>query len=195
MFNLKKLLTPDENILWKSYLHWILVIKGAIWFGLIVCLALYLPCVFGNEHIPNFKFGFDFFINGLINFERITVWAQALTIIMVMGILLGLIIWFFYILKYISSIVIITENRLIYKTGLLIIHIEQIEIDEIEEVHLNTGLLGRIFNYAYVHFDMRFVGEKMIPMVAKPYKLVTYLHRSHDRSENKMAGILDKRSL
>ena len=192
MFNIKKLLTPTETIVAKSCLHWILIVKGLTWFVLALLIALYIPSIFWNHQIPDFAEGFNFLVFYGLHFREADIYIQLVLAAMVVVIFTGLCLCIYYMVKYLTSIILITENRFIYKTGLIFIHIEEIEIDEIEEVHINTGILGRFFNYAYIHVDMRFVGEKMIGNVARPYQLVNYLHRSHDKSEERLAGITDR---
>ena len=193
MFDLKKLLTPGESILWKASLHYILLVKG--FFGLLFfwALALYLPCLIWNNQTPDFGIGLRFLTYETIGFAQASLSVKTM-VLAAMSLLFAGVYYFVYnIVKYMTSVIIITENRLIYKTGLVFIHIEEIEIDEIEEVHINSGILGRFFNYAYIHVDMRFVGDKMIPTVSTPYKVVNFLHRAHDESEDKLVEILDKK--
>jgi len=193
MFDTQKLLTPKESVLAQSGLHWILMVKGVLWFVVACICALYIPSIFWNNQTPDFSKGLDFIIFYTPLFVGADIYVQLVLASMIVIILAGLFICVFYIVKYISSILIITENRFIYKTGLVFIHIEEIEIDEIEEVHINTGVMGRFLNYANIHVDMRFVGEKLVSNVANPYYVINYLHRSHDQSEDKLAGITQRK--
>lgn len=186
MFSVAKLLNPDEDLIHKGRLHIIILLQG-----LLVCLlsfgfALYAPNIILNDFRPDFLLGYNYMLTA---FDRY-VWDRALTPDLIGFILFGggffiMISGIFYAVYsfvfYMGAYTVITDRRLIYKTGLFFIHIQEIEIEEIEEMHLSSGVLGNFLNYAYIYVDMRFVGEQTIPCVPKPYLFLRHLHTAHDR--------------
>ena len=62
----------------------------------------------------------------------------------------------------------ITNNRLIYKRGLVARHVGEINIDRIEGCNVLQPILGRIFNYGRVLIRGMGVGEVTLPPLEDP---------------------------
>lgn len=188
---------PDETIIHSGHLHYIILVKAFLWLVFFVCMAFYIPNIFWNSGAPDFVLGYKYLISTIQNYDiewnRIFNITETFTIIMgLLSLMLGLIVPLYYLKMYFSRYIVVTDNRLIYKTGLLFIHIMEIEIDEIEEVHLNSGLLGGLLDYGYIYVDMRFVGDANIPCVPKPYLFMQSLHKAHDNKHDDVNVIWKK---
>ena len=62
----------------------------------------------------------------------------------------------------------ITNQRMVYKTGLIARQIGEISIDRIEGVNVLQSLLGRICNYGRLAIRGMGVGEVILPPIADP---------------------------
>ncbi len=62
----------------------------------------------------------------------------------------------------------ITNNRLIYKRGLVARHIGEIGVDRIEGVTVLQTIMGRIFNYGRLSVRGMGIGEVILPAIENP---------------------------
>ena len=62
----------------------------------------------------------------------------------------------------------VTNNRLVYKRGLIARHVGEINIDRIEGVNVLQPILGRVFNYGRVMIRGMGVGEVILPPIQDP---------------------------
>jgi uncharacterized membrane protein YdbT with pleckstrin-like domain len=151
---------------------------------LLLLLALYIPNIFWNWGRPDFIIGSQFLGSSLFQYivhdpptpEIMTmiVWGLSATcFVLAIGTLL------YFSKVYFTSRLTITDERLIIKTGLIFVNINEIEIAEIKEIHTSSGVLGSFLNYGYIYIEMKFSGEEHIPCVPKPLEFVKKLHKKH----------------
>ena len=62
----------------------------------------------------------------------------------------------------------ITNNRLIYKRGLVARYVGEMSIDRIEGVNVLQGIIGRLLNYGRVMVRGMGVGEVILPPLQDP---------------------------
>jgi uncharacterized membrane protein YdbT with pleckstrin-like domain len=62
----------------------------------------------------------------------------------------------------------VTTQRLIYKRGLLWRTTKELQLRAIEEVNLNQGVLGRLFNYGRIDLHGTGVDDIRLPSLAEP---------------------------
>ncbi|MCB9990427.1 MAG: PH domain-containing protein [Rhodospirillales bacterium] len=89
---------------------------------------------------------------------------------------LGVMIFVIHLLKVIATEIALTDQRLIYKTGLIFVDVKEIDLAEIRSETVHHGLLGRFLRYGEVHLDSRFVGDIYLPAMVKPYILLKDIH-------------------
>ena len=65
----------------------------------------------------------------------------------------------------------VTTQRLIYKRGLLRRTTNELQLRAIEEVNLEQGLLGRLFNYGRIELHGTGVDDIRLPQLAEPIAL------------------------
>jgi uncharacterized membrane protein YdbT with pleckstrin-like domain len=65
----------------------------------------------------------------------------------------------------------VTNQRLIYKRGLLWRNTQELQLRAIEEVKLTQGLLGRLFNFGRLELHGTGVGDIALPSLADPVGL------------------------
>lgn len=89
----------------------------------------------------------------------------------------GAIIFFVYFFKYISTEILLTDKRILYKTGLVAVKAEELELQEVKEEKVNHGLFGYLLNYGAIHLDCRFVKDLDLPVVGHPIRLMKAIYK------------------
>src|SRR5690606_24938747 len=83
-------------------------------------------------------------------------------------ILVGLYFFAHMMLVKASTEIAVTNERLIYKKGLIARHVGELNIDRIEGVSVQQGVIGRFLNYGRVCIRGMGVGEVMLPPIESP---------------------------
>jgi uncharacterized membrane protein YdbT with pleckstrin-like domain len=132
---------PSEPVLVQRRLHWgIFVIPAAV---CVVVLVMMLPLVIIFHFMQNTMQQFN--LQAARPFGGSLILLVALPPVMVVVSLL-LIVWF----AYLKSIVILTERRLIYRTGLLSRVTGELPLNNVDAIILAEPLLGRLLGYGTV---------------------------------------------
>jgi hypothetical protein len=84
----------------------------------------------------------------------------------------------------------LTNQRLVYKTGLLIVNTEEIDLVEIRAETVHHGLLGRLLGYGRIKLDSRFVGDVFLPAVRAPYRLVKAMNTARTHVHDPMTDAI-----
>ena len=113
-------LLPNERVLYKTRLHWILFVKPA----LVVVAGLVLGAVLWRVLQPPW------------------LWYVGLAVV-----LAGLAWGFVHFVELMTSEFAVTTTRLIFKVGLIARYTTELLLSKVESIGVNQGLLGRIFNY------------------------------------------------
>jgi uncharacterized membrane protein YdbT with pleckstrin-like domain len=111
-----------------------------------------------------------------------------MNIIVRMGILVlflvGLYLFAHMMLIKATTEIAVTNERIIYKKGLIARHVGELNIDRIEGVSVQQGVLGRFLNYGRVCIRGMGVGEVMLPPIESPIEF--------RKAVNEAKSILDK---
>ncbi|MCB1556946.1 MAG: PH domain-containing protein [Alphaproteobacteria bacterium] len=163
MLYLQQSLGPDEELIHVGHFHWIYNVQAMmniIW-GVIACVAVIVGGIYFQQHFghgfrsvgwlaqvrevhPGVRLGaFFVFLMGLLGFARMMI-TKATTEIA------------------------ITNNRLIYKRGLVARVVGEMSIDRIEGVNVLQSVWGRIFGYGRVMVRGMGVGELILPPMENP---------------------------
>jgi uncharacterized membrane protein YdbT with pleckstrin-like domain len=147
----------QETTLAKVRLHWgifIPVLLSA--FGPIVAS---LPLIFLAHGLVNALSQIGMPANPGLNL----IWLSVLVpyFVIVLGLLLGT--WF----SYLKSEVILTDRRLVFRTGLLSRRSGELPLENVESIYISEPLLGRMFGYGTVTvttvggagFPLSFIGS------------------------------------
>ena len=151
----EKVLQPGESVAYRAQLHWIVYLSG---------LA---PAVLG---LVAAIVGFVTYAKGL----REMISLVALVLIFV-GLFQTLRAWFVVA----NTEIFVTSKRIIMKTGFIAISSLEMNIDKVESVLVNQGLLGRMMDFGTV--TVRGVGSGLEPManVAAPLELRNHIGAAH----------------
>ncbi len=145
---INKIVSPDEKLLGIARLHWIYLVQGIAWL-----LALGF---FGG------------FINQLFSgaFNKIG------SFIFILSLTVGLGIFVYKYISFISTELGLTTQRCIFKRGMFWVDVREIDLEEVKSASINNGLLGRIFNYGFIFLDARFIEDIKLPAISDPYRFM-----------------------
>lgn len=163
MLYVQQSLGPDEELVYIGKFHWMYTVQAflSIFWGLVMGILVIVAAV---------------------NIYRILGYSHGGTSLLHMirelhpGIrLLAFLMFIFGLLKFAHMMVIkatteiaITNNRLVYKRGLVARQVGEISIDRIEGVNVLQSVLGRIFNYGRIMVRGMGVGEVLLPTIEDP---------------------------
>lgn len=114
-------LLPDERVLFKTRLHWILFLRPAVLvlIGVVMAVALY-------RSVP----------------EPPWLWWIGPAVVLV-GLGFGLVHW----VELMTSEFAVTSTRLIFKVGLVARYTTELLLTKVESISVNQALVGRLLNY------------------------------------------------
>jgi hypothetical protein len=153
----ERVLQPGETIVYEARIHWIVYVGGIALVILAIALALAAVALTGDA-------------------VRIGLMGAAALALLV-GLFHMLRAWF----KVAGTEITVTSRRVIYKTGLISRNTLEMNLDKVESVLVQQGLLGRMLDFGTV--IVRGVGAGLEPVdrVAKPLEL----HRNIGAPEGK----------
>ena len=143
----EKVLQPGETIVYRARLHWVLYLGGIL--GVVAAVILAVAAV----ALP----------------------GEALRLGLIVAALIALFLGLFQMLRawfvVANTEIIVTSRRLIYKTGFIARDTVEMNLDKVESVLVEQGLLGRMLGYGRV--IVRGVGSGLEPIdrVAAPLEL------------------------
>ncbi len=163
MLYVQQSLGPDEELVHMGAFHWMYTVQSfmAIFWGFLFSIVILVGSVMMYVQLGKFPpqtswleglhyihpglraLAFLSFVFGLLSFAQMMV-AKATTEIA------------------------ITNNRLIYKRGLVARQVGEISIDRVEGVNVVQSILGRIFDYGRVRVRGMGVGEITLPVIEDP---------------------------
>lgn len=177
---IKKIIGPDEALIGITSAHWIYGVIGIMWMAGLTIAAVALDY---------FSVGFlEYLFRGQGDFAADQI-ADALFWMLTV---LGVVMFFFYLLMMVSPEIGLTSKRVIYKRGIIFVDVKEVDIDEIKAANVDNGLFGRFFNYGYVLFDARFMPNMSLPAISNPYLFVRVLNDARSKlKEESITGILE----
>jgi hypothetical protein len=123
MSYVRKVIAHDEKLLSISHAHWIYVVEGVFWFGLLFASGLvvdhYLWVYFGSK---GGAFSFNFWLFRFNEVHTPIPWLFGIT---------GFSLFWPLLLKYASTEVGLTDRRIIHKRGLILIEVQQVDLEDV----------------------------------------------------------------
>lgn len=169
----KKSIGDDETLIFSTKLHWIYIVTGTFWFVLIFCVG-YMTDMLLWEHFGSkvqwHKQEIWYLVFGA-RYPWLT-WLCFLT---------GAMIFFMHFMKVLATEIVLTDQRLVYKTGWIFVDVKEIDVSEIRAEEVDHGLLGRFLRYGQIHLDSRFVDNAYLPAIRRPYELLKHIHSARKR--------------
>ena len=150
----ERVLQPGETIAYRARLHWILMAPGTS-----LTLIAAVLAVAGLIAAPSGS--------------RIGLWALS-SVLLLIGATMLLRAW----LRRLSTEIIVTNRRIILKTGLISRRSIEMNLDKIESVMVNQPIIGRLLDYGTL--IIRGVGSGLEPItnVAAPLEFHRHVNAS-----------------
>jgi uncharacterized membrane protein YdbT with pleckstrin-like domain len=148
----QRVLQPDETVLHAARLHWFIYLKAILLLILaLVCLVLAM----GSNDQPGIA---------------IPLWIGAA----VLG-LLGLLSGMGAFIRQATTELVLTDRRVIYKTGLFKRHTMEMNRSKVETVGVDQSVLGRLLNYGTVIVRGTGGSFEPIPQIDDPLTFRNYI--------------------
>ena len=170
MSYVRKVISHREKLLCIFRPHWIYLIEGAMWLLILLALGFIVDQYFYEyigPQIAKFKINFNignlqFYLPGI---------SSIFTVI-------GLAVMWTFCMTYISSEIGLTDQRIIYKKGLIFIQVDQVDLEDIRAEKVFHGWIGWLLGYGRVQLDCRFIDDVWLPYIKNPYRLVKASHNA-----------------
>lgn len=163
MLYVQQSLGPDEELIHVGKFHWMYTVNSfmSIFWGLIFAILIMVAAFQGYKLMGKLPSGISFV-------ESIKVIHPGVRAFSFLMFVMGLVKFAQMMVVKATTEIAITNNRLIYKRGLVARHVGEINIDRIEGVNVLQPILGRIFNYGRVMVRGMGVGEVLLPPIEDP---------------------------
>jgi membrane protein YdbS with pleckstrin-like domain len=150
-------LTPNERPVYRTSLHWIIFVRFAV-VALLAFLFVAMPFAIGLQALTGWQIGW---------------FALPLPAFIMVA----------PTLAYISSELVITDMRVLIKTGIIQRQTLEMFISKIESIAIDQGFLGRILDYGSV--TIRGTGglEEPFETIARPIEFRNWVQRVQGKSD------------
>lgn len=122
--------------------------------------------------------------------------AAWLALIFLGVVVIGIVIFVREMVKMNTSEFVVTNRRLLFKTGLFSAHVRELSLNAIEGAEIRQGILGRIFGFGDLVIEGRGEGEINFPTMASPATFLAAAekarHELAQASVEKLADAVDE---
>ena len=163
-------LGEDEELVHIGRFHWTYTL-GAIFnivFGLALAAGIIIGSMMVQPYLPPFL---------RTNIPENADWLEqvrnlnaAIKILAFMMLTLGILRYAQLMIIKVTTEIVVTNKRLIYKRGLVARYVGEMNVDRIEGVNVLQGFWGRIFNFGRIMVRGMGVGEVVLPPIEDPLK-------------------------
>ena len=147
MSYIEKTLTDNEKIIAFRRSHWISLLWPFVLFTFLIFASLFVLYLFKN--LPT---------DLLIVYERMIIF-----IIIASFFIFIVTIIFTHLIKYISTEYVITNKRIIFKTGFIWTNTDELRNSQLENIQIKQSIIGRLLFYG----DLEFRGTGGSPVIFK----------------------------
>jgi uncharacterized membrane protein YdbT with pleckstrin-like domain len=163
MLYVQQSLGPDEELVHVGQFHWIFVVQAfmAIVWGVLASVAIVAGAIYTYQKLGIYP-------ADLPLLTAVKHLHPAIRIFALIVFILGLFSFAQMMIIKATTEIAITNNRLVFKKGLVARHVGEISIDRIEGVNVLQTFFGRIFNYGRLAVRGMGVGEVVLPSIADP---------------------------
>ncbi len=184
MAYVQKIISKEEELHGIARLHWIYIIQGVVWFmamagfgWLVSYLAkqglMMTASAAGSTMLP------DLFLGAL---DWVTLFCLG-------G---GFFLFMLFVIKVLFTEIGISNRRVIYKTGMVFIKVQQIDLEEIRGENIDLGWFGRFLGYGFIELDCRFIGDIKLPAIERPERFIRGLHALRANTQDSLSVVVGK---
>lgn len=163
MLYIEQSLGPNEELVHVGRFHWMYTVHAfmAIVWGLAISLMIVAGGVLVYKQM-------GWFPAGLPTFEGVRYLHPGVRIAAFVSFVLGLFSFAQMMVVKATTEIAITNQRLVYKHGLVARQVGEMSIDRIEGVNVLQTILGRIFDYGRIAVRGMGIGEVVLPPICNP---------------------------
>ena len=163
MLYVQQSLTPGEELIHVGHFHWMYTLGAimSIFGGILSCIGVIIAAVYFQ-----YNFGFGFESQTWLGMVREL--HPAVRLAAFFAFVMGLLRFAHMMVIMASTEMAITNNRLIYKRGLVARYVGEMSIDRIEGVNVLQTFWGRILGYGRIMVRGMGVGEVILPPMDNP---------------------------
>ncbi len=177
MLYVQQSLGPEEEALMGARFHWMYTVRAVFWilFGLAIGIAIGYGAIWWTvsetirslyPDLPEqmFNNAWNEVVKANGGYLQILWSLHPLLRFSILGFfLLGLFLFAHMMIIKATTEIAVTNERVIYKRGLIARHVGELGIDRIEGVSVSQGVWGRIWGYGTVIIRGMGVGEVILP--------------------------------
>jgi uncharacterized membrane protein YdbT with pleckstrin-like domain len=159
----RKVLLPGETLVYETGLHWLIYGRAILLLGAAALLAVWGAVVGGAAALRD---------------AQGPSWPQIVLALAALLAILGVIAFIIAAIRRASTELAVTDQRVIFKTGIVARHTIEMNRSKVESVDVDQSILGRILGYGTVL--LRGTGGSLEPMQAISDPLVFRSHITVD---------------
>ncbi len=163
MLYVEQSLTPGEELIHVGHFHWMYTVAAffAIVWGFFLGVLIVVGGVYGYSYM-------GYLSHPVTLVEAIRTLHPGIRGVAFLMFILGLVKFAHMMIIRATTEIAITNNRVVYKRGVIARQAGEISIDRIEGVNVMQTILGRIFDYGQVVIHGMGVGQVTLPSIQDP---------------------------
>lgn len=197
MLYVQQSLGPQEEILISARFHWLYTLQAIMWimFGLALGVVIGYAAIWWevSEEIRRnypglpdemFQKAWDSIVKARGGYLKI-LWEQNVFVrFSILGqFLIGLYFFAHMMITRATTEIAVTNERIVYKKGLIARHVGELDINRIEGVSVQQGVIGRFCNFGRVCIRGMGVGEVMLPPIEEPIEFRRAINEAKSMSD------------
>jgi hypothetical protein len=173
MLYVQQSLGPDEELVHVGKFHWMYTVQAflAIMWGIVGSVIVIVGSVFMYKQMGRFP-------HDLTWLEAVRYLHPGLRIFSFVVFVLGLLSFTQMMVVKATTEIAITNQRLVYKRGLIARHVGEMSIDRIEGINVIQTIMGRVLNYGRLAIRGMGIGEVVLPPIEDPIKFRLAIERA-----------------
>ena len=148
----ERILQPDEKIVYRARLHWIIYTPGVL-----SIVAAALVAIYGYVLIDHLLHYGLMIIGGFVGLTGLFSVLRA---------------WF----RSVNTEIIVSTRRIIYKSGFISRNTTEMNLSKVESVRVHQGILGRLFDFGTLIIRGVGAGIEPVANVAAPLDFHRYVN-------------------
>lgn len=161
-------LGDDEELVHIGHFHWMYTVSAIVnvVISVVLAVAVIVIAIMVEPYLPaSLRGGAGIGDSWLAQVRDVN---PAIKILAFLILVMGLFRYAQMMIIKVTTEIVITNKRLVYKRGLVARYVGEMNIDRIEGVNVLQGIVGRIFNYGRVMVRGMGVGEIVLPPIENP---------------------------
>lgn len=190
MAYVSRLIGKEEKLIGIGRLHYIYVIRGAMW------LLFMTLCGVAFSYVTGMGLGaMSAYFDTMTTERSYTLTGIMLNLqhyVLLFCVAVGALFFLMYLVKYMVTEVALTSRRVIHKEGFIFVKVSNIDLEEVRGENLDTGWFGRMMNYGYLLLDCRFLGDVRLPALNKAEAFLKALHYHRSHTQDAVSVVVGK---